>query len=234
MRRLILILARLYPRPWRERYGEEFDALLEDLNPSARTAFDIFTGATAMQIRNWNYGWMFAISAAVAATAFAAMLFAIPKTYVSKGVLVWNGEWPPTQADLDSLRDLVKRVESRPSLTKLVTSQNLYSRERSRMPLEDILELMRRSVRIEPARQGIVVSFAYSDPGIARQVTDGLLASFLEPSQGSAASLRPLDPASRPLKPTRSVPNIAAVSVFAGALVLGLLSLLRRRALRKA
>jgi hypothetical protein len=33
MRRFILLLARLYPRSWRRRYGEEFEALLRDLNP---------------------------------------------------------------------------------------------------------------------------------------------------------------------------------------------------------
>ena len=41
MKRLIRFLARLYPTRWRERYGEEFDALLEDSLPRWRDAWDV-------------------------------------------------------------------------------------------------------------------------------------------------------------------------------------------------
>ena len=38
-------LLRLYPRPWRERYGEEFEELLAQRPPSARHRLDIVRGA---------------------------------------------------------------------------------------------------------------------------------------------------------------------------------------------
>jgi hypothetical protein len=38
-------LLRLYPRPWRERYGEEFEALLADRPPTLRHRLDIVRGA---------------------------------------------------------------------------------------------------------------------------------------------------------------------------------------------
>jgi hypothetical protein len=38
-------LLRLYPRPWRDRYGEEFEALLADRPPSVRHRVDIVRGA---------------------------------------------------------------------------------------------------------------------------------------------------------------------------------------------
>jgi hypothetical protein len=235
MRTLIPMLACLYPRPWRERYGEEFSALLEDLNPNAGTAFNIFTGAIGMQIRTWSYGWMFAVSAALAATAFAAMLVAVPKTYVSQGTLLLNGSLPLTQTDLDSLNDVAERVESRTNLTDLIASQNLYSHQRSRMQFWDVIELIRRSVRIEPAAgqrstKMIVVGFVYPDPQIARRVTDRLLTSLIDQSKRSAMPLQALDPASLPLRPIRSVPSIATAALFFGLLALGLLSLFRRRA----
>src|SRR3974377_19659 len=34
MKRLLRAAARLYPRAWRERHGEEFDALIDDLTPA--------------------------------------------------------------------------------------------------------------------------------------------------------------------------------------------------------
>jgi hypothetical protein len=239
MTRLMPVLARLYPRPWRERYGEEFSALLEDINPSPTAAFNIFTGAVGMQIRTWSYGWMFAISAALAIAAFAAMLVAIPKTYVSQGTLLFNGAVPFKQADIDSLVEIAQQVESHGNLTGLITSQNLYSHQRSRMEFQDVIELMRRSVRIEPAAgQGslkmIVVGFVYPDPGIAQRVTGRLLDSLIDQSKNSTTSLRALDPASLPLRPLRSIPSIAIAALFLGLLTLGLLSLFRRRALRKA
>jgi hypothetical protein len=234
MSRLIRIVARLYPRPWRERYGEEFSALLEDVNPSSGAAFDIFTGAIAMQIRNWRYGWMVAISAAFACTAFAVMLFTIPKAYVSRGVLLLDGRAP---ISLDSIMNLAQHMESRMTLASIITSEKLYLRERSRMPIEDVIELMRRNVRLQPVglegpQPGVVIDFDYSDPRAAQRVTGKLLASFVDQGNGT---LRALDPASLPQTPARpNVPLIATSAAFLGLLTFGLLGLFRRRALRKA
>jgi len=41
MRKLTRWAARLYPRAWRNRYGPEFDALLEDIAPSWTDAWDV-------------------------------------------------------------------------------------------------------------------------------------------------------------------------------------------------
>jgi hypothetical protein len=41
MKRLARWLARLYPRQWRARYGQEFDALLEDVNLTWRDVFGV-------------------------------------------------------------------------------------------------------------------------------------------------------------------------------------------------
>jgi hypothetical protein len=246
MKRLIPIIAGLYPRPWRERYGPEFTALLEDVNPGPGAAFNIFKGAIAMQIRIWSYGWVLSISALLAATAFVVMLFTIPNNYVSQGTLLWNGAGPATHADLDSLKDAQERVESGPNLTSLVVSQNLYSRERSRMQLPDVIELMRRNVSIEPAggpgsQKIVVVAFNYPDPQIAQRVTQALIGAFVDqsfnersasPRDGSAASLQILDPPSLPLRTTRSTPALATAALLIGLTMLGLLALFRRRALR--
>lgn len=51
MRRLIVVLARLYPRWWRDRYGTEFDALIEDDRANVAAAFNVLTGAVFMHLR---------------------------------------------------------------------------------------------------------------------------------------------------------------------------------------
>lgn len=54
MKRLIDFFAKLYPKWWRDRYGAEFDALLEDAGANARTAFNVCSGAFLMRLRTWN------------------------------------------------------------------------------------------------------------------------------------------------------------------------------------
>lgn len=52
MRRLLRLAARCYPAWWRRRYGQEFDALLDELAPGPREVFDVLMGAVTMQTRN--------------------------------------------------------------------------------------------------------------------------------------------------------------------------------------
>src|ERR1700733_14642711 len=50
MRTLIRWAARLYPEAWRERYGPEFDALLEDMSPSLGDVCDVVRDALRARV----------------------------------------------------------------------------------------------------------------------------------------------------------------------------------------
>jgi hypothetical protein len=52
MRRWIALSAKLYPRAWRQRYGLEFDALMEDVKPDRREFADVLRGAVKMQTKS--------------------------------------------------------------------------------------------------------------------------------------------------------------------------------------
>lgn len=54
MKLLIRFAARLYPRSWRERYGAEFDALLDDIGADSRIAWNVLTEAIGMQAQRWK------------------------------------------------------------------------------------------------------------------------------------------------------------------------------------
>lgn len=45
------VLLRLYPRRWRERYGEEFELVLRASPPGLRTALDVVRGALDAHVR---------------------------------------------------------------------------------------------------------------------------------------------------------------------------------------
>jgi hypothetical protein len=50
MKRLTRFFIRLYPATWRARYGEEFEALLEDSSSDWPAIFDLLKGAIRMQL----------------------------------------------------------------------------------------------------------------------------------------------------------------------------------------
>jgi hypothetical protein len=49
VKHLSRLLARLYPARWRERYGDEFDALIEDSRATWRSTFDVLRGALILR-----------------------------------------------------------------------------------------------------------------------------------------------------------------------------------------
>jgi hypothetical protein len=50
MRALIRSAARLYPKAWRDRYGAEFDALLEDMSPSFGDVWDVLRNVVRARV----------------------------------------------------------------------------------------------------------------------------------------------------------------------------------------
>jgi hypothetical protein len=97
MKRLLRAAARLYPRAWRDRYGEEFDALIDDLAPRWRDVFNIVVGALIMQIARLS---LVPVAMAVAgALAGAVVSLAMPPVYASSSyVLV---QVPGTSAEAE-------------------------------------------------------------------------------------------------------------------------------------
>jgi len=90
MGRIIRIAVSLYPRPWHERYGSEFPALLEDVGPGSRTAWNVFAGAVAMRLRTLCYHRILAISVMLACGAYVVDLRR-PNIYRSNGMFVLEG-----------------------------------------------------------------------------------------------------------------------------------------------
>jgi capsular polysaccharide biosynthesis protein len=176
MRRWILLAARLYPRAWRERYGEEFQALLEDVKPGWRELADVIGGALKMQIAKGITPLKTMAALAVAGMIVAAVAsFAVPRRYVSSAVVRIAA-----QADAPQRIDAIRMdVLSRGNLAALICkpSWDLYSEERQRAPLEDAIEQMQRDIQIRPVAapspngaQALGVFFTYPDKEKAQAV----------------------------------------------------------------
>jgi len=238
MKRTLKFLARLYPPRWRKRYGAELDALLEDATPSDRDAFDLLWGAFKMQVTTWSFGRITLAGSLAGLLVAAAISFAVPLHYLSQSfVEVTAAEGTAPQSTIHLTGNVARDVFSRDSLGSIIQEHNLYPRERARMPLDGVINIMRRNISLysltvaspqNPNAFKFTVQFDYSDPRVAQEVNAELTSRLIEGNlrmrqqqlnPGSGLQFMVLDPPSLPLKP--SGPNrtqFAAVGLFAGLL----------------
>jgi len=199
MRRWIALAAGLYPRGWREEYGEEFRALLDDVKPGWRVFANVLRGALTMQIAKGTEWKVAAAITAAGAIVAAAISFTVPPRYVSSAVIQFAPRPDPLrpasplaiqERAADRLAQMETDILSRGSLAEIIQlpALDLYKKERYRIPMEDIVLQMRRDIRIEPlprADGGMApfvfrVSFANPDQFKAQAVVRHLATKFSE------------------------------------------------------
>jgi uncharacterized protein involved in exopolysaccharide biosynthesis len=187
MKRAMKLLARFYPSGWRKRYGAEFDALLDDTTPSAHHTFDVLRGALKMQMIIWSFGRITFACSLTGMLVAAALSFALPSHYLSQATLT------VTPAD-ESTRGLANNamegsIFNRQVLASLIQDHNLYPRERARMPLDDVIDKMKRSIQAisvlpaSPENRGTLtfaIQFDYPDPHVAQRIDEELLTRLIE------------------------------------------------------
>ena len=200
----MLLAARLYPRPWRERYGEEFEAAIEDYRPGWRELGDIVGGALNMQIRRGDMRLVAALAAA-GAIAMAVVAYRSPQTYASSAVV----RVPP--GNLDMLRN---ELTSRTFLRTIILnpSFNLYPEIRERYTNEDAIERMQKDLQIRAERSAVRLSFVYPDKAkaqaVVRRVADAFVrqnAVIEENRAGQWRAMWPKDPPLRGRKPAQAL-----------------------------
>ena len=173
MKRWIRLAANLYPRPWKERYGEEFEALLDDYNPNWREFTNVLGGALQMQMKlGAAYLKAIAVTATVGGAVAAAIVFASPRMYESSALVRLPVRDLDRVAQVAASGGNLKWLASDPKL-------DLYPDVPYRRSEEDALEEMRRNTQIAVVRTGspsgaeelaLKVTFAYPDRAKAEAV----------------------------------------------------------------
>jgi len=139
-------------------------------------------------INRWR---LLAVSLLVAITAGLAYYLYVPKIYQSTSLLSYEQQQiNPAKMDpeqgrnrlQESLATLKELVTSRNSLEKVITQFSLYEKARKRLPIEDVIEIMRKDIEIKPAIKGDIfsVSFQGIDPQKVMKVTNALASLFIE------------------------------------------------------
>ena len=184
MRRILKWLARMYPAAWRERYGAEYEALIEDAEPRTRDSLDVLCGAIKMRITARSFVRIVLPCALVGSLVAVAISFSGPAMYRSRTLVL---------VDTDDRQSIDKELMGRtqellapPILASVIQRENLYSSERARMPLGEVVDLMRKSIWIRPLAKndgqptlGFVFQFAYPDPHVAQRVDKELVSELI-------------------------------------------------------
>jgi len=231
MRRWLKAATRLYPRAWRNRYGAEFDALLDDVQPRWLDVADVLIGALIMRVKEMREFWKVAAAIAVTScvTAIGSWFFA-PQEYQSEAVLHVTETQAPPFPITDEVAYRWQTVTSRSNLAGIIQRSdiNLYPDMRHRFPFEEIIEHMRRNISIRTLQnRDIAITFLYPDPGKAQLVVDALTDKLR--NTGFSHGLVLVKLASLPKSPSRSERWMIALMALGGGLAAGILMMLLQR-----
>lgn len=133
--------------------------------------------------------WMAVIPAVVGVAGAAAYAYTLPDQFRSQTYIMVTPQQIPdayvrtftTQRIEDRLASLQQQILSRTRLERVISDFNLYPEQRRQMPMEDVVELMRRNIRAQATRGDVfVLSFDSSSARSAKEVTERLASMFID------------------------------------------------------
>lgn len=123
-----------------------------------------------------------------------------PDTYISQAEIKVTPQQVPqsmvpnavNQLMTDRINSMEQTILSRTVLTTIINTFGLYQRERSRKPIEDVIDDMRKTIQILPVATvggpgrevpAFAVQFSYENRYIAQRVTQDLVSRFIDQNQ---------------------------------------------------
>jgi hypothetical protein len=230
MKRWAKLASRFYPRAWRARYGEEFEALLEDAPLRAGDVWNVLKAACTMRISKLN--WLTITGAFAVSGALIAGIWSVarPASPVSRALF-------STDAPVDALIPTLQQALSRHVLGSIIVHDDLYASDRTRIPLEDTVQKMRKDLRMEilpnRGKRVFTISFAYPDAVPGRRAILEVADAFQSAMKG-AAKVDLVEVASLPRNPAepdrwKLILRVLAGGGLTGLLISGAWALLRKR-----
>lgn len=151
--------------------------------------------------KGWIFGpFLFCVVASVVG------VYMWPDSYISQAVVKITPQQIPesmvqssiNQAMYDRITSMEQDILSRSVLTNIIRNYGLYPREISRMPVEDVIEQMKKDISIVPISGGnpsntrtipaFAVQFSYSDRLLAQRVVSDLVSKFIDANQRNSSN----------------------------------------------
>jgi len=142
--------------------------------------------------KGWIFGpFLFTLVASVVG------VYLYPDSYTSQEVIKIVPQQVPqnmvqsaiNQQMSDRINSMAQTILSRTVLTTIINSFGLYQRERSRMPIEDVIEQMKKNILIQPVASStgsadhlpaFAISFSYENRLLAQRVVQDLGSRFID------------------------------------------------------
>lgn len=241
MRRWIAWAAHLYPRTWRDRYGEEFDALVEDAGADLQQLPNVAKVGMAMRLSEGAGYWKVAAALALAGGSLALAASYRQPTYISTAILrltpVAVGKLPADQLreEAESRLADVETQFTGPGWILGVAEEpgmDLFHAEREKTGALALRDEIEQGDPLQLVREGsdLQVSFSYRDGEKARAVVNRLVAALQAVNEsrnfGSRSASERLDliePANLPSHPSLRGPSIFLAGGSVGGFLFGLL-----------
>jgi len=217
MKRLLRAAAHLYPRAWRDRHGQEFDALIDDLTPRWWHIFDIIGGALIMQSSRLA---VVPVAMGIAGAIIgAAVSLAMPPIYASSSMVLVQ---VPGTADGSErgqrIRMAIDAALDETAFDKRAIAVTLRG-EAGREPV--LLEVSASADSAQAAQQA--AEMAMSSIIKANLVASGRL------DQNPGVQFRAVQPPNLPQTAHRDTTRTSALGAGLGLVTGGLFALLRYR-----
>ncbi len=106
-----------------------------------------------------------------------------PRQFLSSGSIQF-----PSGLEHEEMTLLLAQALSRSTLARIIQQQDLYYLQRQHMPLEDVIERMRRDIRVEKAGTTEVrLEFAYQEPERTQKTAEAILRQFKQSNQSTVS-----------------------------------------------
>ena len=146
----------------------------------------------ARRHKGWIFGpFLFTLVASVVG------VYMWPDSYVSEAVVKIVPQQVPAsmvqsainQQMSDRINSMAQTILSRTTLTTIINTFGLYPRERSRMPIEDVIELMKKKIEILPVASpggasdripAFGVQYSYENRFLAQRVVQDVVSRFID------------------------------------------------------
>ena len=218
MKSLLRAAARLYPRAWRNRYGAEFDALIDQVTPRWRDISNIVVGALIMQLSRLTF---VPVAGAIGGAIVGAVIsLVMPPVYASTSwVLV---QVPGTAADASERGQRI-RTAIEAALHETAFDENAIA----------------VTLRGEPGRDPVLleVSASADSARAAKQATDKALGAIIEANfvaserlgQSRNVQFRAVQPANLPTTAQRDTTRNGAIGGGLGLTIGAIVAFVRHR-----
>jgi len=141
-------------------------------------------------------GWIFG-PFLLTLVASVVGVYLYPDSYASQAVVKIVPQQVPqnlvqaaiNQQMSDRINSMAQTILSRSVLTNIIHSFGLYPKELSRMPIEDVIETMKKNIQIQPVASStggtdhlpaFVVSYSYENRLLAQRVVQDLVSRFID------------------------------------------------------